>query len=160
MCYIGSASRVNTRTLLKLSVFATLRSAYKRSSSAPSFEFGEGRTGITPSRFVAEPAKHKRYQRDPVVLAEKWQQRLLDGKATSRADLARELGVSRARVTQVLGLLRLTPEIITKVRSLGDYLAQTVVSEKSLRRLVLLPPEDQWRAISEIVGEDFGNDVR
>jgi hypothetical protein len=148
---------VKTRTLLKLSVLATLRSFYKRSSSPPCFEFDESLTGITPSLVVAEPAKTRREQRNPIILAEDWQERIAVGDVLSRADLARTLGVSRARVTQVLGLLRLTPEIITKVRSMGDPLVQTLVSEKSLRRLVLLPPDDQWRAISEIAGEEVGD---
>lgn len=42
------------------------------------------------------------------------------GECASRADLARKLGVSRARVTQVLGLLELKPEV---VEALGDPLS-------------------------------------
>jgi hypothetical protein len=37
------------------------------------------------------------------ALAERWQRMLDDGEVTSRAELARREGVSRARVTQALG---------------------------------------------------------
>lgn len=137
---------MKTRTLLKLSVFATLRSFYKRSSSAPNFEFREARTAITPSLFVTEPVEPKREQRNPVVLAEEWQQRITSGEVSSRAELARALGVSRARVTQVLGLLQLAPSVIDTVRSLGDPLVSSAVGERALRLLVALPPSEQWQA--------------
>jgi ParB-like chromosome segregation protein Spo0J len=48
----------------------------------------------------------KRY-RNPVIMAQEWQS-ILDRENYTPADLARKLGVSRARVTQVLRLLRLT----------------------------------------------------
>ena len=43
--------------------------------------------------------------RNPVCRAEEFQKRMQE-QGLSRADLARELGVSRARVTQVLNLLK------------------------------------------------------
>ena len=50
-------------------------------------------------------------RRNPVALALDWQQRLDSGEFTTRAELARELGVTRAHVTQVLSLLHLVPEV-------------------------------------------------
>jgi hypothetical protein len=41
-------------------------------------------------------------RRDPIVLAYEWQDILDQNPSMSRAELARQLGVSRARVTQVL----------------------------------------------------------
>lgn len=65
------------------------------------------------------------------------------GKCTSRADLARKLGVSRARVTQVLRLLDLAPEVVAFVAALGDPLPRPVISERTLRPLLNLPAKEQ-----------------
>lgn len=48
------------------------------------------------------PAKERKPTRDPLRLARYYQSLLDSGKFQSRAALARHLGVSRARVTQVL----------------------------------------------------------
>ena len=45
---------------------------------------------------------------------------LAEGECASRADLARKLGVSRARVTQVLKLLGLAPEVLGTIAARGD----------------------------------------
>jgi hypothetical protein len=47
-----------------------------------------------------------------LIAVREWQKDLFEGKYSSQADLSRKLGVSRARVTQVLNLLKL-PETIT-----------------------------------------------
>ena len=43
-----------------------------------------------------------------------------DASLTNRADLAREMGVSRARVTQIMNLLRLNPEVQKRLLGLQD----------------------------------------
>ncbi len=58
----------------------------------------------------------------------------------SRADLARRLGVSRARVTQVLSVLDLAPEAL---ELLEPQFGPAMVTERSLRGLKRLPPERQ-----------------
>ncbi len=70
-----------------------------------------------------------------------------NGECTSRADLARKLGVTRARVTQVLGLLDLAPQVLEAVVGLGDPLPGPVVNERTLRPLLRLPAEEQRRAL-------------
>jgi hypothetical protein len=75
-----------------------------------------------------------------------------DGACASRADLARRLGVSRARVTQVLGLLSLAPAVVAAVAALGDPLPGPTVSERALRPLLGLPAGEQERALRELVG--------
>lgn len=71
-------------------------------------------------------------------------------ECASQADLARQLGVSRARVTQVLGLLELAPEVLEAIVGLGDPLSTPVVTERSLRPLLKLPVEEQERALTVI----------
>ena len=69
------------------------------------------------------------------------------GECATQADLARKLGVSRARVTQVLGLLALAPEVIDFVAGLWDPLPRPIVTEHMLRPLLKLPVEEQRRAL-------------
>ena len=47
----------------------------------------------------------RRVQPDPKERAGEWRRMLDSGEAANRAELARQVGVSRARVTQVLGRL-------------------------------------------------------
>jgi hypothetical protein len=69
-----------------------------------------------------------------------------EGEVASRAALARLLGVSRARVTQVLQLLTLSPSVIDAIVQLGDPLSEQIVSERSLRQLVRMDyrQQRQW----------------
>jgi len=87
--------------------------------------------------------KPSRRYRNPIILAQEWQKVSEMGDCRSLADLARKLGVSRARVTQVLRLLRLTPEVLQKIVALGDPLPSPVVTERVLRSIVNLPREQQ-----------------
>jgi len=54
------------------------------------------------------------------VLAQEWQRQIDSGEVPSRAALARELGVTRAHVTQMLRLLKLAPNVQQAVLALGD----------------------------------------
>jgi hypothetical protein len=46
------------------------------------------------------------------------------------------MGVSRARVTQILNLLKLPEDIIKKVYTMGDPLTKPIVTERNLRLLL------------------------
>lgn len=60
-----------------------------------------------------------------------------------RSDLARMLGVSHARVTQVLSLRELAPEVLEAIVALGDPLPRSVISARMLRSLLDLPAEPE-----------------
>jgi hypothetical protein len=83
---------------------------------------------------ITENSKHQ--YRNPVYLVRQWQQDLADVKYVSRADLSRKMGVSRARVTQVLNLLRLPEDVIEKVWSMSDPLPKSIITERGLRALL------------------------
>lgn len=68
--------------------------------------------------------------RNPVFLAREWQQALNSGDATNAAELARSSKVSRARVTQVLNLLKLSPGALEMITSPGDPLTSQIVTER------------------------------
>ncbi len=76
---------------------------------------------------------------------------LENGLPSSQADLARKLGISRARVTQVLRLLRLNPDLLQTVASLGDPLRLPIVTERRLRPIVNLPPREQMEKVQAVL---------
>ena len=70
-----------------------------------------------------------------------------DPSLKTRADLAREMGVSRARVTQIMNLLRLDSEVQERVLGLEDQRAVRFFSERRLRPLIQI--EDPKRQVRE-----------
>ena len=60
---------------------------------------------------------------------------IVNGEAKSQADLAQKLGISRARVNQILRLLKLDDNKIEYLRSLGDPLSSRIITERKLRLL-------------------------
>lgn len=107
--------------------------------------------GTELSPLPAEPASRHRprkHYRNPILLAQEWQRKLIE-EGLSRADLAGEMGRSRARVTQVLHLLDLDAEVVEAVAKLGDPLPDPVVSERSLRLLLRLSAGKQMRRLQE-----------
>ena len=78
----------------------------------------------------------RKRRRNPIVLAQDWQQLLTSGKFASKAELARQLGVSRAHVTQVLGLLQLAPDLQDVVAALGDPINGKGCGVHTLRSLL------------------------
>lgn len=97
-------------------------------------------------------ANVRKAYRNPVALALEWRKALESGHHSSQADLARKKGLSRARVTQILNLLRLTPQAIGMVRDLGDPLPAPRVTERQLRRLINLPAQNQLKEITSLLG--------
>ena len=107
-------------------------------------------------RVIFEMPRPKRQQaimrackqhRNPIILAQEWQEALAKGEYASPADLARYIGVSRARVTQMLQLLKLAPEVLDAIADLGDPLSSPVVVERNLRPVVKLPLDEQRQLI-------------
>ncbi len=75
-----------------------------------------------------------------------------NGHYTSQADLARKKGISRARVTQILNLLRLGPRVTGMVTGLGDPLLAPMVTERQLRPLISLTARSQLKELTIILG--------
>jgi ParB-like chromosome segregation protein Spo0J len=130
---------------------ATLRSFYRGARPAHEFKVSEAENRSGPVLVLDAPVRAKRPQRNPIVLAEEWQERIVAGEVRSQADLARKLGVSRARVTQALTLLSLAVDVKDKVRALGDPLMARSVSEKTLRGLVSFAVDEQREAIRRLL---------
>jgi len=58
---------------------------------------------------------------------------LESGKIATQADIARQEGIPRGRVTQVLGMLRLAPEIQQQILSMPNTIHQPLITERILR---------------------------
>ena len=85
-----------------------------------------------PPEPVIAPAKVARM----LALAHKLQRAIDCGEYESRADLARAYGLSRARITQLLDLLLLAPDIQERVLFLESVDGRELVGEWALRRLL------------------------
>ena len=57
----------------------------------------------------------------------------MDLNSLTKADLARKLGISRARITQMLNLLKLPEELKEEIEAMGDHWVRILVSERMLR---------------------------
>jgi hypothetical protein len=66
-----------------------------------------------------------------------WQAHLESGHIATQADIAFQEGITRARVTQVLGLQRLAPEIREMILSLPDTLHRPPITERMLRPIAI-----------------------
>ena len=86
---------------------------------------------LLPSR-TPKP-KPERVFRNPVIYAKELAHRMSE-EGISQAELARRLGVSRARVSQWLRLLKLPEGVLREVEKSGDFWDRQVVTERRLRK--------------------------
>ena len=66
-------------------------------------------------------------------MAMAWQRQLEVGDVDTQAEIARREGITRARVTQVMAMLRLAPEIREHILSMSKTTQQPAISERALR---------------------------
>jgi hypothetical protein len=65
------------------------------------------------------------------------------GKVKSRAELAKKEGVSRARITQILNLLNLAPEIQSYLLTFADRKTLQILTERRLRTIAKITNQKQ-----------------
>ncbi|MFQ5741855.1 MAG: hypothetical protein ACE5JX_22905 [Acidobacteriota bacterium] len=108
-----------------------------------------------PSRVLhRKPPKAPRTPRVVELLrkAIEWQALLESGEEANQAAIARREGITRARVTQVMGLLRLAPEIQEHVLSLPDMVRRPAITERALRPIAQMErTNDQKARFQELV---------
>ena len=78
----------------------------------------------------------KKIYRNPIYLAKEYKKMIDTGEAKTQAELARLKGISRARVTQILDLLKLDSLIIQELEKLGDLFKSKIITERMLRPYV------------------------
>jgi hypothetical protein len=81
-----------------------------------------------------------------LAMAVEWQRQIDAGEVQHRAEISHRQGLSRARVTQILNLLKLHPTIQDYVRNLTPDTPERLVTERKLRRLAKLDPGQQLEA--------------
>ena len=85
---------------------------------------------------VKKPSTPKKTYRNPIYLAREYKKMIDSGKVKNQAKLARIKGISRARVTQILNLLKLGKNIIDNLKQIGDSMDKKVISERGLRKII------------------------
>ena len=80
-----------------------------------------------------------------------WRALLTSGEVSNQATIARREGITRARVTQILGLLRLAPEIQHHILSMPRTMGRPTISERVLRSITMLEDKQQLHAFADIL---------
>jgi len=141
---------------------ATYREQMVEISLGPKGAFENGNTGALrfrapPNRVVRSdpPAKPARIPKTPRVVellrkAIEWKGHLESRKMASQAVIARQEGITRARVTQVMGMLRLAPDIQEKILTSPHSLHGRPVTERMLRPIgAIADHRDQLREFNK-----------
>jgi len=137
----GSASRGQIRTTLRFSATLEVDCSRKREPNERRHYFAWDEAPIwNVQAAVSRPARQ-----NPIQLARQWRADM-DAHGESKAALARRLGVTRARVTQVLQVLDLDPLVLTYVERQSDHF----ISERTLRGLRGLSSEDQRNYLADL----------
>ena len=103
----------------------------------------------TSTSTKAATRSRRRQHSNPLALAQEWHQRIKEGDVSSKAHLAREIGVSRAHVTQVMSLLHLAPKAQDLVLAHGTGVSKLGIH--GLRAVLKLPASQQVRKIRDIL---------
>lgn len=86
--------------------------------------------------------------------AQEWRRQLDAGEVTNQAEIARREGITRARVTQVMSLVRLAPDIQEYVLSLPETVRRPIITERALRPIALLETAtDQKTRFQELISD-------
>jgi hypothetical protein len=129
----------------------------------PKGAFENGNVGILTRRVPAErvisalPPKDRNRKppktpRTPRVIellrkALEWQALLQSGQVHNQAEIARREGITRARVTQVMSLLRLPPEIQQHILTMPDAVHRPAITERALRPIAQLEDHCQQQRL-------------
>ena len=98
-----------------------------------------------------QSTKSPREPRTPRVVellrkANEWQALLESGKIANQAEIAIREGITRARVTQIMGMLHLAPDIREKILSMSKAVRRPQITERVLRPICTIPGyRDQLR---------------
>ena len=110
---------------------------------------------LTPGLSISIPYNHLLFNeisyKKPIIIdlinrAESYQIELKragqkHGRVNTQAALARKLGISKARLTQIMNLLKLAPEIKSYLKKLDDQQLLHFFNEKRLRPIVSIQDE-------------------
>jgi len=113
---------------------------------------------VPPPRGKPKPPKEPRTPRVVELLrkALEWQALLESGEAANQAHIARREGITRTRVTQVMGLLRLAPEIQQHILSMPEMVRRPAITERALRAIAQIGnPVQQIASFQSLITHDL-----
>jgi hypothetical protein len=105
-----------------------------------------------PPRCGWKPPKELKTPRVVELLSKamEWQALLESGRVRSQAEIARREGITRARVTQVMAMLQLAPEIRQHIQSMPKAVRRPAITERALRSITQLDPSRQVDAFRSL----------
>ena len=80
-----------------------------------------------------KPNKTMPVYRNPIYIAREYKCIIDNRQVKNQSGLARKLVISRARVTQILNLLKLDLSIIQELEKLGNPLKSRIITERMMR---------------------------
>jgi hypothetical protein len=84
-----------------------------------------------------------------------WQRQLDVGEVANQADIARPEGITRARVTQVMHLLCLSPKIQNHILAMRDVARRPAITERALRPIAQIPDHvHESRVFEDLIHHD------
>ena len=90
---------------------------------------------------------------ETLATAKAWQAMIDTGEVKNAAQIAKDMGVTRARISQVMGLLRLAPEILDHIDDMDGNEGCLHLTERKLRNIAVLQDhQEQLARFSELVG--------
>jgi len=84
------------------------------------------------------PVEPQKIYECPLLEAKRYENLLSDPFINTQSDIAREFGINRARVSQIMALLKLAPEIEKYLLALQDHKAVRYFSERRPRPLLTI----------------------
>lgn len=92
-------------------------------------------SAVMPRRGKPKPPREPKPPRVVELLGKaiEWQGLIESGDVANKVAIARREGITRARVTQVMGLLRLAPEIQQHILSMPNVVRRPAITERALR---------------------------
>ncbi|MEK6630231.1 MAG: hypothetical protein AABY89_05795 [Acidobacteriota bacterium] len=102
-------------------------------------------SAVPPLRGNLKPPKKPKTPRVVELLRKtiEWQVLLDAGKIATQADIARREGITRAMVTQVMGMLRLAPEIHQSILAIPATVRRRNITERALRPITQIEDRGQ-----------------
>ncbi len=108
---------------------------------------------VSPNMVKKKPPKTPKEPRIKELLLEarKWQHLLDTGQVSSQAAIARLEGITRARVTQIMSLRKLTPQIQSKRLEMPKSARRPHITERAIRHISLIGnPQEQLDAFQRM----------
>ncbi|MCK4511064.1 hypothetical protein KAW64_04955 [bacterium] len=92
-------------------------------------------SALPEPRGTPKPPKEPKIPRVVELLrvAKEWQRQLDAGEVDTQGAIALREGITRARVTQIMAMLRLSPEIQEHILAMPESIGRPPLSERALR---------------------------